>query len=248
MRIEELTWQEYASKIADSIAILPVGAVEQHGAHMPLNVDIVIATSFANRIAVELDALVLPVIAYGYKSHPTTGGGQDFPGTTSLSGTTLIRLVFDVLSETYRHGCRRFLIVNGHLENIAYLVEAMDLFLKQSPHAKVMAAAWWDLASEELRDQIALDAGIERWEDDHAAMTETSLMLHFAPELVRSEAMIDDKPERRVRYTIFPTPSDLRTRTGLMYKVEKATAEIGEQLANQIISGFAEAATAELDA
>ena len=141
MRIEHLTWREYAAGIKDKIVILPVGALEQHGAHMPLNVDVVISASFADRVGSELDAMVLPPVAYGYKSHPATGGGQDFPGTTSLNGTTLIHLVLDILNETYRHGGRRFLIMNGHLENIAYIVEAMDLFLKHASDARVMTVA-----------------------------------------------------------------------------------------------------------
>jgi len=246
MRIEHLTWREYAAGIKDKIVILPVGALEQHGAHMPLNVDVVISASFADRVGSELDAMVLPPVAYGYKSHPATGGGQDFPGTTSLNGTTLIHLVLDILNETYRHGGRRFLIMNGHLENIAYIVEAMDLFLKHASDARVMAVAWWDVASEEMRDEIARQAGIERWEDDHAAMTETSLMQYFAPDLVREEAMVDEVADRRVGYTIFPTPSDLTTESGLMYSVEHASRDIGEKLAEQITGALIEAALLEL--
>ena len=67
-----------------------------------------------------------------------------------------------------------------------------------------MAVSWWDVASEEMRDEIAREAGIERWEDDHAAMTETSLMLYLAPELVREEAMVDEIAERKVGYTVSP--------------------------------------------
>lgn len=246
MRIEHLTWREYDAGIREKIVILPVGAIEQHGAHMPLNVDVVISSSFADRIAPELDAMVLPPIVYGYKSHPATGGGQGFPGTTSLNGATLIHLMLDILNETYRHGGRRFLIMNGHLENIAYIVEAMDLFLKHASEARVMAVAWWDVASEAMRNEIAREAGIERWEDDHAAMTETSLMLYFAPELVRKEAMLDEVAERRVGYTIFPTPEDLITDSGMMYKVEHASREIGEQLAEHISGALIEAARLEL--
>jgi creatinine amidohydrolase len=246
MRIEHLTGREYAASIREKIVILPVGAIEQHGLHMPLNVDVVISSSFADRIATELDAMILPPIAYGYKSHPSTGGGQDFPGTTSLNGATLIHLTLDILNETYRHGGRRFLIMNGHLENIAYLVEAMDLFLKHAEEARVMAVSWWDVASEEMRDEIAREAGIERWEDDHAAMTETSLMLYLAPDLVREDEMVDEVVERRVAYTIFPTPSDLTTETGMMYKVSHASRDIGEQLAEQITGALVEAAHLEL--
>ena len=76
--------------------------------------------------------------------------------------------------------------------------------------------------------------------------TETSLMLYLAPELVREEAMVDEVAERRVGYTVFPTPRDLTTKTGLMYKVEQASREIGEQLVEQITEALVEAARLEL--
>ena len=247
MLAERMTWKEFDKAVRERVVILPVGAVEQHGDHLPLGVDIVIARSFSTLVADRLGGVVLPALNYGYKSHPATGGGQEFPGTTSLNGATLIHLTLDVLNETYRHGGRKFLVMNGHLENLAFILEAVDLFLKQAREARVMIASWWDLASEELRDEICREAGVERWEDDHAALTETSLMLYFAPELVREEALHDDVSDRRVAYSIFPTPSDLTTESGLMYKVAGASREIGENLALQIGEAMEQAVRLELD-
>jgi creatinine amidohydrolase len=102
-----------------------------------------------------------------------------------------------------------------------------------------MIASWWDVASEDLRDEICREAGVQRWEDDHAALTETSLMLYFAPELVRERAMHDEISTRRVAYSIFPTPPDLITKSGLMYKVSGASPAIGERLVRQIRSSMA---------
>jgi creatinine amidohydrolase len=246
MLAEQLTWREYDAAIRESIIILPVGATEQHGPHMPLNVDVVIANSFARAVAKKLKAIILPPIYYGYKSHPATGGGQDFPGTTSLNGLTLSSLVHDILSETHRHGGGRFLIMNGHLENLAFILEGVDLFLKQTTGVRVMTLSWWDVASETLRDKICRKANIERWEDDHAALTETSLMLHFAPELVRTDQMVDEECKRRVPYSIFPTPGDLIPESGLMYKVAHASSEIGEKLATQVTEAMVEAIQLEL--
>ena len=82
-----------------------------------------------------------------YKSHPTSGGGQLFPGTTSLNGTTLINLMLDILRETYRHGGRDFLMLNGHYENIAFVNEAVEIFAHEVVDAKVVTLCWWDLVS-----------------------------------------------------------------------------------------------------
>lgn len=246
MLAERMTWREYDAAVKEAIIILPVGATEQHGPHMPLNVDVVIATSFAQAVAEKLKAIVLPPIHYGYKSHPATGGGQDFPGTTSVNGLTLSSLVHNILSETYRHGGKRFLIMNGHLENLAFILEGVDLFLKQASESRVMTLSWWDVASGTLRDEICRGAGMERWEDDHAALTETSLMLYFAPELVRVDQMADEDSKRRVRYSIFPPPEDLVTKSGLMYKVVGASRETGEKLAIQVTKAIVDAIQIDL--
>jgi creatinine amidohydrolase len=128
----DMTWQEYEKEVPRKVVLLPVGSLEQHGPHLPLDVDVIIPTNFARMIGEEIGCVVLPTINYGYKSHPTSGGGQLFPGTTSLNGNTLINLVLDILQETYRHGGRQFGIINGHYENEAFIIEAVDLFLKEA--------------------------------------------------------------------------------------------------------------------
>jgi creatinine amidohydrolase len=89
MLAEQMTWMEYRDKVKQSVVILPMGAFEQHGPHLPLNVDVIIPTNFAKLVADKIDAMVLPPVTYGYKSQPTSGGGPLFPGTTSLDGETL---------------------------------------------------------------------------------------------------------------------------------------------------------------
>jgi creatinine amidohydrolase len=97
MLVEHMTWEEYRDAIGETFVILPVGSLEQHGPHLPLNTDVIIPWGMAVMVAEALGALVLPAIAYGYKSHPASGGGPSFPGTTSLDGATLTSLVRDIL-------------------------------------------------------------------------------------------------------------------------------------------------------
>jgi creatinine amidohydrolase len=136
-----MTWEEYRDEVARRIIILPVGSLEQHGPHLPLSVDVVIPTGLAKMMCEELEAMVLPPIVYGYKAQ---GGGQLFPGTTSLNGTTLINLTLDILRETYRHGGRRYLVLNGHCENVAFLTEAAELFVRDADDTRVVILSWWD--------------------------------------------------------------------------------------------------------
>lgn len=247
MLVEHMIWEEYRDEVIRRIIILPVGSLEQHGPHLPLNVDVVIPTSLAKMVDEQLDAMVLPTIAYGYKSHPTSGGGQLFPGTTSLNGMTLINLTLDILKETYRHGGRRFLLLNGHYENLAFVTEAVELFIEEKSDARVVVLCWWDQVSDELVDELFAGAGFPGWDTEHAAITETSLMQYFAPELVREDRIIDDQSERNVTYSIFPPPEDIIPKSGVLYKATYASREKGEKLAKHVVDNIVQITRRELD-
>lgn len=114
----ELSWPEWEARIqAGAIIFLPLGATEQHGPHLPLNVDVILPTAVAERVARQLGGLVAPTLNYGYKSMPRSGGGQSFPGTASLDAATFSHTIRDVIRDMGLHGARRFVILNGHLEN-----------------------------------------------------------------------------------------------------------------------------------
>ena len=211
-------------------------------------VDVVIPTNFASIVAEEIKAIVLPPIAYGYKSHPTSGGGQLFPGTTSLDGVTLINLTLDILRETYRHGGRRFLVLNGHYENLPFLNEAVELFVREVDDAKVVTLCWWDQVSDELVEELFAEAGFPGWDTEHAGITETSLMLHFAPELVKEDKIIDDQSDRIPAYSIFPPPEDIIPKSGVLYKASYASREKGKKLAKHVSEVIIQIARRELGA
>jgi len=246
MLVEHMTWEEYRDEVGRRIIILPVGSLEQHGPHLPMNVDVVIPKNLATMTAERVKSMVLPPIAYGYKSHPTSGGGQLFPGTTSLDGTTLINLTLDILRETYRHGGRRFLILNGHYENVSFLTEAVELFIREADGARVVILSWWDQVSDEMVDKLFAEAGFPGWDTEHAAITETSLMLYFSPELVREDKIIDDQSERKPTYSIFPPPDDIIPKSGVLYKATYASREKGEELAKHIVDKIVKVVSEEL--
>ena len=98
--------------------------------------------------------MVAPTLQYGYKSMPRSGGGQTFPGTTSLDANTLSLTLGDIISDMGAHGARRFVIVNGHFENAWVTVEGLDLglrALRQEGIADVTALRleYWDFVRRE---------------------------------------------------------------------------------------------------
>ncbi len=246
MLAEHMTWEEYRDEVGRKIIILPVGSLEQHGPHLPLNVDTLIAVGLAELVAERLSAVVLPPVSYGAKSH--SGGGELFPGTTSLDGTTLINLVLDVLRETYRHGGRRFLILNAHFENVAFLVEAAELLLRVGDDARVVVLSWWDLVSDEVIEDLFAEVGFPGWEIEHAAIAETSLVQYLAPDLVREDRIIDDRIKREIPYLVLPPPDDTMTRSGVLYRATYASREKGERLACYAVEKIVEVARRELGA
>jgi creatinine amidohydrolase len=152
----ELTWPDYAAAVqgGQTPILIPIGSMEQHGHHMPLHVDVLLPTEFARRVALEIGALVAPPFTYGYKSHQKSGGGNHLPGTTSLDGATLVAALKDVVKEFARHGVRRICLVNGHFENSWFIVEGIDLALRELrwdgiTDLKVVVLSYWDFVHKE---------------------------------------------------------------------------------------------------
>ena len=121
----ELTWPEVQEAVEGGFGIMiPVGAVEQHGYHLPLATDFLIPTELCLAIAEKTDMLVAPPVAYGTNSRPQSGGGQGFVGTTSIGGITFIHQVEELIREFIRHGFKKVVLFNWHMENSNFLYEA----------------------------------------------------------------------------------------------------------------------------
>ncbi|HML30928.1 MAG TPA: creatininase family protein, partial [Hyphomicrobium sp.] len=106
--MNEMSWTKYQDRIeAGALILLPTGATEQHGPHLPMGTDALLATAVAADVATRIDAIVAPVLSFGYKSQPKMGGGNHFCGTTSLDADTLAHVVRDVIKEFARHGARQ---------------------------------------------------------------------------------------------------------------------------------------------
>lgn len=245
MRIADMTWLEYQDLIATRIVVLPIGSIDGHGPHLPLSSDTIISTYLAERLEEHLGVLVLPALTYGLRTDRAASGGE-FPGVTNLRASTFTSIVLDVLRASYRHGARRFLLLDSHKVNLGALREAVDLFIDAAPEARVMAATWWDVVTEDSRNAIAAETGVSRQDDHHAAMVETSLVMHAAPDLVRHDLLADDSIPRRARYLILPVPEALKTQTGVVYRASAASPAIGARLMNEIVSNLIDAVTLEL--
>ncbi|MGH1502409.1 MAG: creatininase family protein [Acidimicrobiales bacterium] len=188
-RLSELRASDLGDHLgADSVLVLPVGAIEQHGPHLPFNTDLVIASAcaagVARRVGAELDLWFLEPLAYT-KSNEHAGT----PGTVWLGPDTMLRVLDDIGRSVAATDCRKLAFLNGHGGNSSLLnVACRELRLHHG------------LETFLLHPSVPPDQGGPSTEEElgfgiHGGLGETSLMLHLRPDLVRMELASRNVPE-----------------------------------------------------
>jgi creatinine amidohydrolase len=182
-RAARLVWNELAQR-RPRLALVPLGATEQHGPHLPLATDALIADALAARLAARLeDAIALPALPIGCSSEHMA-----FPGTVDLAPDTLVAVVADVLRSLARHGIEDAFVFSAHGGNVATLRDALPALAAAEPALHVAAATDLDALTARLHEEAArLGVGPEA-AGHHAGEVETSIMLALHPELVRTDA------------------------------------------------------------
>jgi creatinine amidohydrolase len=253
VRIGEIPWTAYYERVRDgkAVVLLPAGALEQHGPHLPMNCDIVIPTALCERVARRVGGLVAPGIAYGYKSQPRSGGGNHFPGTTSLDGMTLICMVRDVIKEFARHGVRNMAVVVGHYENTMFIVEGIDLALRDLrsdgiADMKILRIDYWEFISQDMLDTVWTE-GFPGWATEHAGVMETSIMLDLHPELVDMRQVPLHPPAAFPTYDVYPTDTSRVPSSGALCSAKIATADKGALLMDGYVNGITRALVDEFN-
>jgi creatinine amidohydrolase len=188
LRWGRLSQSGIARLLADGLdlAILPFGAVEQHGPHLPTETDVAIAEAVALWASARTGVPVPPTVAYGN----SLGHTDAWPGTLSLSPITLITVVRELGDWFVRSGGRRLLPRNAHFGNDAPVRCAVD-HLRTEYGGRLLVGLWntWTLSAR------ARAAYLQDGDDIHANRAETSLMLALDPEAV-GDAVEADDPDR----------------------------------------------------
>ncbi len=238
-RLGELTWPEAKKRFKEvDVALLPVGAIEQHGPHLPLDTDAFDAEYLAHRVAEACSSpkpLVLPLIPYGVSYHH-----DDFSGTISINPDTLSRLVIEIGMGAARHGITKLVIINGHGGNMPALNYAAQIINRD---AHIFTCV--DTGESSDTD---IEAVTETPNDVHAGEIETSTAMAVRSEMVRTSAIRKFIPRFSIRYLNFSSKRGVSwyshtskiSPTGVMGDPTKATAEKGKQIWQVMISNLVE--------
>ncbi len=233
----EMTWPEYAEALkSNPVVFIPTGALEQHGPHLPMGLDYLVPSAIAKDIAEEVGGVVAAPVTYGYKSMTRSAGGPFFPGSTGLDGNTLTSIIRDIIRELVRHGARRICVLDGNYENLWFLNEGIDLAMREvgDKGVRVMCLQHWEFLTEETLSQVFPD-GYPGIELEHAAVLETSLMMHYRPELVLFDRVPDNAPAEAPCYDTWPPRREWVAKEGSLISAKGATPEKGALIAAQYL-------------
>ena len=227
--LTNMTWEEVEESLQQvKLAIIPVGAHEQHGPHMVESCDAVLAERMAKKLGERLFpyALVTPTVNMGVSSHHI-----NFPGTISLKPTTLIAVLKDIVSSLKHHNIQQFLFLNSHGGNQSTLDVAVNLITEELDvkvyYAKTTASA-----------KKAIGSYITSQLFGHSCEREVSEALFLAPDLIRADKLEKGDIQTPGRWTQLRPGSAIKgfyhyeemTKNGCIGDATKADVEIGRQI------------------
>ena len=225
IRLEQLPWPEVerVCKDAGGFLILPIGATEQHGPHLPINCDTVIAESLCHYASAKTGIPVLPALSFTVSS----GHTSKWPGTFSLTHETFIHKIEELAAWAVATGWKKLLLVNSHFGNDASLRVAVE---------KIRLRFFGDLQVG-LKNTFHLSDSIWSYfisdaDDLHANKAETDLLLHLAPETVRMD-LVEDDPDR-TEGTVFSYPVAQTSLNGITGAPSEGSSERGRTLFSEM--------------
>jgi creatinine amidohydrolase len=216
--LESITMHEFKKYLRETKTIVfPFGTIEEHGSHLPLNTDSFIIHKALKSAAQKRKFFLAPIVSYGVCT--TT---KDHPGTIGITPETLRRFSYDLVTDAYKKGLRKFLLVSGHGGSLhmSALKETAEVLIEQFSNVRIAVFLPYDLLWRELSEIT------ETTNDSHAGELETSIMLFLSRNLVKGRA-----PEE---YPRIPKPFVVRNKIkywtgGVWGNPGKASVKKGEK-------------------
>lgn len=241
MYMDRLSAAQVMALSRDTVVVLPVASIEQHGPHLPVGTDSMIGQGIVDRLEKECPdtLLVLPMLKFGCSEHH-----MHFGGTLTLTHEAFKQVTLEVIESMYRHGFRRFLITNSHGGNRAVGGVIAEKASINWPDADVVFASWFQLAAAKLKPLVEgafPSVG-------HACEFETSVMMVFHPDLVdmkkaRDDGPADDRPPFKGDLfggssATWARPFSVMTKRGVFGRPTLATPQKGERILGVTIGEY----------
>jgi len=235
-RYEQMTWPEIREIAAeDRVVVVPIGTLEDHGPHLPIDTDVRIISEICERACAKAAEriVLLPVVTHGYSPHH-----GDFPGGITIGWDTFVRHLTDITGSLVRHGFRRIALANGHGSNMPLVDMAARLTIVD--HPETLCCNYFYLYTPQGQDAVRkvreshFPGGMA-----HACELETSIYLAIDPSLVQMDKAVPDLNQPPSDYFYmdwFDGPGSMMewwstlSKTGTMGDPTLATAEKGEAL------------------
>lgn len=236
--LSEMTWPEIESAFNKvEVAIIPVGAQEQHGHHLAEGCDSYRAEQFSKLLAEKNYPRVTlaPTINYGVSPHH-----MGFPGTISLKPETLIALLEDIISSLSQHGIKKFLVINGHGGNTATLNVAVENIARKE-NVSIAVSKYVDAASHVIKENITSEYY------GHACEREVSESLYLYPSIVREDKLQAAEYKdtialrtKKINYIKLVHQFNEITKNGNLGDGRKGSYELGEKIINEALENLTE--------
>lgn len=219
--IKEMTRDEVKEAIEEfPVAILPLGATEQHGHHLPLGLDTFLAENLANEVSRHTGSLVIPALPFGY-----SWVWRDIPGTISIQQHHLENIIKDVAHSVKRYGVEMLVLISGHESNNSSMKYAVRELADeiQMPVIYLFYPGYEEVVNEYCESPL--------WYGMiHADEFETSLMLDIRPDLVSMEKAVTEYPEKPLLYGKSIMSLGDMSKSGVFGDAKKASKEKGKKL------------------
>jgi len=228
MYLDELSTKEFKRRMnKNTVVILPVGIIEEHGAHLPLCTDSLQAEHVSELVAEKIKGYILPPVRYGVCSST-----KNFPGSISLSFDTMRNLIYDILSELVRNNVRKIVVISGHAGRMH--MSAIRLAaekIAEEKNVKIIVLSDYELLYDEKGRKFLKRIGIPEW-DAHGGAIETSRVMISRPDLIKLKGK--KSLPKIPRYHILRNPEKYFPE-GIIGDPSIASKEKGEKITNFVV-------------
>jgi creatinine amidohydrolase len=229
-KIMEMSWTEFErrKKETDTV-IIPTGAVEVYGPHLPMGTDCIVAEEISRLVGERTKALIAPMIELGEST-----GLIGFPGTLTLSKETFHQAIDGLFTELIRHGFKNYLFITGHAGN----VDSISYLCRKYQREKSVLCGqvdWWRFTNANSGDIFEMKGHMAH---GHASECGTSVMLYLRPDLVHMEyaARVEPAPDH-IRYPdiVRYVPLEKKTPSGIVGDASLGSVEKGRQIVEKCV-------------